>query len=225
MGQKVNANGFRLGVTSTWESSWYNDKDYAKKLHEDIKVRNLILDKLSYAGVGKVCIERPANKVIVNIHSSRLGVVIGRKGVDIARIKKEVSNITSGEVIINITEIKKPETDPLLVARSIAEQLEKRISFRKAVKRAIASSMKMGVKGIRINVSGRLGGAEIARMEWYREGRVPLHTLRSIIRYAAYEANTIYGAIGVKVWIYLGDKLDNKKNNTLLKNDITSKKN
>ena len=212
MGQKVNPNSFRLGIVSTWDSSWYSNKDYAKKLHEDLKVRKLIFDKLSYAGVSRVCIERSANKIIVNIHSSRPGIVIGKKGTDIAKIKDEISKITSNEITINITEVKKAEAEPLLIARSIAEQLEKRVSFRKAIKRAITNSMKMGVKGIRINVSGRLSGAEIARTEWYREGRVPLHTLRAIVRYDFAEANTIYGIIGVKVWVYEGDKLDNKKN-------------
>ena len=212
MGQKVNPNSFRLGIISTWDSSWYSNKDYAKKLHEDLKVRKLIFDKLSYAGVSRVCIERSANKIIVNIHSSRPGIVIGKKGTDIAKIKDEISKITSNEITINITEVKKAEAEPLLIARSIAEQLEKRVSFRKAIKRAITNSMKMGVKGIRINVSGRLSGAEIARTEWYREGRVPLHTLRAIVRYDFAEANTIYGIIGVKVWVYEGDKLDNKKN-------------
>ena len=225
MGQKVNPKSFRLGIVSTWDSSWYSNKHYAKKLHEDLKIRKLIFDKLAYAGVSRVCIERPANKVMVNIHSSRPGVVIGKKGTDIANIKNEISKITSGEVSVNITEVKKAEAEPLLIARSIAGQLEKRVSFRKAMKRAIATSMKMGVKGIRISVSGRLGGAEIARTEWQREGRVPLHTLRAIVKYDFAEANTIYGVIGVKVWVYDGDKLDSKQNNKLLKNDITSKKN
>lgn len=225
MGQKVNPNSFRLGIISTWDSSWYSHKDYAKKLHEDLKIRKLIFDKLGYAGVSKVSIERPANKTIVSIHSSRPGVVIGKKGTDIAKIKNEILKITSSEVAINIIEVRKAEAEPLLIARSIAEQLEKRVSFRKAVKRAISTSMKMGIKGIRVNVSGRLGGAEIARTEWYREGRVPLHTLRAIVKYDFAEANTVYGVIGVKVWVYEGDKLDSKQNNKLLKDDITSKKN
>ncbi|WPX96776.1 30S ribosomal protein S3 [Candidatus Bandiella euplotis] len=225
MGQKVNPISFRLGVISTWDSSWYCNKGYAKKLHEDIKIRKMIFDKLSYAGVSKVSIERPANKIIINIHSSRPGVVIGKKGTDIAKIKDDISKITAGEVIINITEVKKAETEPLLIARSVAEQLEKRVSFRKAVKRAMTSSMKMGAKGVKISVSGRLGGAEIARTEWYREGRVPLHTLRAIVKYDYAEAHTIYGLIGVKVWVYQGDKLDNKKNITSVKNDAASKEN
>ncbi len=224
MGQKVNPNSFRLGVVFTWDSSWYSNKNYAKKLHEDIKIRQMIFDKLSSAGINKVYIERPANKVIVNIHSSRPGVVIGKKGTDVANIKSEISKITSSEIVINITEVKKAETEPLLIAHSIAGQLKKRVSFRKAVKRAISSSMKMGAKGIRVNVSGRLGGAEIARTEWYREGRVPLHTLRAIVKYSAAEANTVYGTIGVKVWVYQGDKLDNKQKD-ILKNDPTPKEN
>jgi small subunit ribosomal protein S3 len=225
MGQKVNPTSFRLGIISTWDSSWYSKRDYAKKLHEDIKIRKLIFDKLNYAGVNRVCIERPANKIIINIHSSRPGVVIGKKGTDVAKIKEEIAKITASEIIINITEVKKAETEPLLVARVVAEQLEKRVSFRKAVKRAMATSMKMGAKGIKISVSGRLGGAEIARTEWYREGRVPLHTLRAIVKYDAAEAHTTYGLIGVKVWIYQGDQLETKKINTLLKNDTASKEN
>ena len=225
MGQKVNPTSFRLGIISTWDSSWYSKRDYAKKLHEDIKIRKLIFDKLNYAGVNRVCIERPANKIIINIHSSRPGVVIGKKGTDVAKIKEEIAKITASEIIINITEVKKAETEPLLVARVVAEQLEKRVSFRKAIKRAMATSMKMGAKGIKISVSGRLGGAEIARTEWYREGRVPLHTLRAIVKYDAAEAHTTYGLIGVKVWIYQGDQLETKKINTLLKNDTASKEN
>jgi len=225
MGQKVNPTSFRLGTVFTWDSSWYSERGYAKKLHEDIKVRKLIFDKLSYAGVNRVCIERPANKIIINIHSSRPGVVIGKKGTDIAKIKEEIAKITASEIIINITEVRKAETEPLLVARSVAEQLEKRVSFRKAVKRAMSNSMKMGAKGIKISVSGRLGGAEIARTEWYREGRVPLHTLRAIVKYDVAEAHTTYGIIGVKVWIYHGDQLEIKKTNTLLKDDTASKEN
>jgi small subunit ribosomal protein S3 len=225
MGQKVNPTSFRLGTVFTWDSSWYSERGYAKKLHEDIKIRKLIFDKLSYAGVNRVCIERPANKVIINIHSSRPGVVIGKKGTDIAKIKEEIAKITASEIIINITEVRKAETEPLLVARSVAEQLEKRVSFRKAVKRAMSNSMKMGAKGIKISVSGRLGGAEIARTEWYREGRVPLHTLRAIVKYDVAEAHTTYGIIGVKVWIYHGDQLEIKKTNTLLKDDTASKEN
>lgn len=216
MGQKVNPNIFRLGVVSTWDSSWYSVKNYAEKLHEDIKIRALIFNKLSYAGVSRICIERPASKIIVNIHSSRPGIVIGKKGVDIAKIKKDVSRITSSEVAINITEIKKAETNPLLIARNIAEQLEKRASFRKVLKRAVSSAMKMGAKGIKISVSGRLGGAEIARTEWYKEGSVPLHTIRADVKYDTCEANTIYGKIGVKVWVCQGKKVVvSKKNNNL----------
>jgi small subunit ribosomal protein S3 len=209
MGQKVNPNSFRLVVNPSWESSWYsNAVNYGNKLQEDIKIREVILDKLNYAGISKVVIERPANKVIVNIHSSRPGVVIGKKGVDIAKIKSDVSKLTSSEIVINITEVKKFETNAVLVAKALAEQLEKRVPFRKAVKRSISTCMKMGAKGVKISVSGRLGGAEIARMEWYMEGRVPLHTLRANIKYASARANTVYGVIGVKVWVYHGDVLE-----------------
>lgn len=202
MGQKVNPKSFRLGIVSTWDSSWYSDKEYAKKLHEDIKIRALIFQQLAVAGISKVCIERPANKIIVNIHSSRPGIVIGKKGSDIARVKKNISKVTTNEVVVNVTEVRKSETDPLLIAKNIAEQLEKRVSFRKCIKRSIVSSMKMGVAGVKISVSGRLGGAEIARTEWYKEGKIPLHTLRANIRYDKAEAHTIYGLIGIKVWIY-----------------------
>jgi small subunit ribosomal protein S3 len=202
MGQKVNPNSFRLGVTSSWDSSWHCTKDYAKKLHEDIKIRKLIFDRLAYAAVSKVCIERPANKIIVNIHSARPGIVIGKKGADIAKIKHLISEITTNVIVINITEVRKPEIESVLVAKAISEQLEKRVSFRKAIKRSISSAMKMGAKGVKISVSGRLSGADIARTEWYKEGRVPLHTLRAIVDYATAQANTIYGLIGVKVWMY-----------------------
>jgi small subunit ribosomal protein S3 len=225
MGQKVNPNSFRLGIVSTWDSSWYSKKDYGKKLHEDIKIRAMIFHKLSYAGISRVCIERPANKIMINIHSSRPGVVIGKKGADIAKIKENIAKITLNEAIINITEVRKAETEPLLIAKTVAEQLEKRVSFRKAVKRSISNAMKMGAKGVKISVAGRLGGAEIARTEWYKEGRVPLHTLRGIVHYDTAEAHTIYGLIGVKVWVYKGDKLDNLKNKIVEKNDIAPKEN
>lgn len=225
MGQKVNPNSFRLGIVSTWDSSWYSKKNYAKKLHEDIRIRRMIFSRLGYAGVSRVCIERPASKIMVGIHSSRPGIVIGKKGADIAKIKDNISKITSSEVIINITEVRKAETEPLLIAKLVAEQLEKRASFRKVVKRSISNAMKMGAKGVKISVSGRLGGAEIARTEWYKEGRVPLHTLRSNVAYSMAEAHTIYGLIGVKVWICKGDKVNNLKNNIVTKNDITSKEN
>jgi len=206
MGQKVNPKSFRLGIVTTWDSSWYSNRGYAKKLHEDIKIRTLIFKQMVSAGISRVCIERPANKIIVNIHSSRPGIVIGKKGSDIAKVKKNISKITANEVVVNVTEIRKSETDPLLIAKNIAEQLEKRVSFRKCMKRSIIASMKMGVEGIKISVSGRLGGAEIARTEWYKEGKIPLHTLRANIKYDKAEAHTIYGLIGIKVWVYQVDK-------------------
>lgn len=225
MGQKVNPNVFRLGIVSSWDSSWYCDRNYAQKLHEDIKIRKLIFAKLGYGGVSRVRVERPANKVIIHIHASRPGVVIGKKGTDIAKIKDSIAQITSSNVSVNITEVRKAETDSYLIAKTVAEQLEKRVSFRKAVKRSISNAMKMGAKGVKIAVAGRLGGAEIARNEWYKEGRIPLHTLRAVINYSAFEANTIYGIIGVKVWVYKGDKQDIIKKNLVGKNDIASEKN
>ena len=211
MGQKVNPNGFRTGINeaNTWLSKWYADKDYAMQLHEDLKIRKLIKKELFQAGISKVVIERLVKKVIVSIHTARPGVVIGKKGSDIEKVKKQLSKLTSDEISLNIIEVRKPETDSVLVAENIAAQLEKRISFRRAMKRAMQNAMKMGAKGIRVNCSGRLGGAEIARMEWYRNGRVPLHTLRAIIDYGTAEAHTTYGVIGVKVWIYKGEEQSN----------------
>lgn len=206
MGQKVNPNGFRVGVIRGWESAWFANKDkYAAKLLHDLEIRKLVKKALSNAGISKISIERPANKLRVIIHASRPGMVIGKKGSDIENLKKSIEKLTGVETTINIIEIKKPELDSTLVARAVAQQLEKRISFRKAIKRAVQNTMRMGAQGIRINVSGRLGGAEIARMEWHREGRVPLHTLRADVHYGTAEANTTYGVIGVKVWIYKGD--------------------
>ncbi len=206
MGQKVNPIGFRVGVIETWDSIWFAKRDYADKLHQDLEIKALVKKALNSAGISKVVLCRSANKKItVEIYAARPGMVIGKKGSDIEKLKSRIEGITSCEVYINIREVKKPETDAVLVAQGVALQLEKRIAFRKAMKRAVQSAMKMGAQGIRVNVSGRLGGAEIARMEWYREGRVPLHTLRADIKYAAAEANTTYGKIGVKVWIYKGD--------------------
>jgi small subunit ribosomal protein S3 len=213
MGQKVNPIGVRLAINNnTWFSTWYaSKKTYAKLLLEDLEIRKLIKGALSQAGISKIEIERLVNKIVINIHTARPGVVIGKKGADIDNIKKKLSKITACEIHLNIVEVKRPEVDAVLIAESIAQQLEKRVSFRRALKRAIQTAMKMGAKGIRINCSGRLGGAEIARMEWYREGRVPLHTLRALIDYGTAEAKTTYGIIGLKVWVYKGEVNNNEK--------------
>lgn len=205
MGQKVKPIGLRLGINRTWDSRWYADKDFSNLLHEDLKIRKFISKELKAAGIAKTVIERPKNKCRVTIFTARPGVIIGKKGADIETLRKKISSFTSSEVHINIVEIRKPEMDAALVAENIISQLERRVPFRRAMKRAVQTALRMGVGGIRINCSGRLGGAEIARMEWYREGRVPLHTLRADIDYAESTAFTTYGAIGVKVWIYKGE--------------------
>ncbi|PZP84303.1 MAG: 30S ribosomal protein S3 [Azospirillum brasilense] len=205
MGQKINPIGLRLGINKTWDSRWYAGDDYADKLHEDIKIRAYVKKKLNQAGVSKIIIERPSKKCTISIHSARPGVVIGKKGADIDKIKKDLQKFTKDEVHLNIIEVRKPELDATLVAESIAQQLERRVAFRRAMKRAVQSALRMGAEGIRINVSGRLGGAEIARMEWYREGRVPLHTLRADVDYGIATALTTYGIIGVKVWVFKGE--------------------
>ena len=212
MGQKTNPIGFRLGIIKSWESRWFSEKDYAKLLQEDITIRKFLIKKLSSAGISKVVIERPAKLAKITIHTSRPGVIIGKKGSDIEKLKKDIGNITEGDVSINILEIKKPELDSQLVADNIAQQLERRVAFRRAMKRAVQSAMRLGALGIRVNCSGRLGGAEIARTEWYREGRVPLHTLRADIDYGVSRANTTYGICGVKVWIFKGEKFDKDVN-------------
>ena len=212
MGQKTNPIGFRLGIIKSWESRWFSEKDYSKLLQEDITIRKFLMKKLSSAGLSKVVIERPAKLAKITIHTSRPGVIIGKKGSDIEKLKKEIGNITEGDVSINIVEIKKPELDSQLVADNIAQQLERRVAFRRAMKRAVQSAMRLGALGIRVNCSGRLGGAEIARTEWYREGRVPLHTLRADIDYGVSRANTTYGICGVKVWIFKGEKFDKDAN-------------
>ena len=212
MGQKTNPIGFRLGIIKSWESRWFSEKDYSKLLQEDINIRKFLLKKLSSAGISKVVIERPAKLAKITIHTSRPGVIIGKKGSDIEKLKKDIGNITEGDVSINIVEIKKPELDSQLVADNIAQQLERRVAFRRAMKRAVQSAMRLGALGIRVNCSGRLGGAEIARTEWYREGRVPLHTLRADIDYGVSRANTTYGICGVKVWIFKGEKFDKDVN-------------
>ncbi len=212
MGQKTNPIGFRLGIIKSWESRWFSEKDYSKLLQEDINIRKFLIKKLSSAGISRVVIERPAKLAKITIHTSRPGVIIGKKGSDIEKLKKEIGNITEGDVSVNILEIKKPELDSQLVADNIAQQLERRVAFRRAMKRAVQSAMRLGALGIRVNCSGRLGGAEIARTEWYREGRVPLHTLRADIDYGVSRANTTYGICGVKVWIFKGEKFDKDVN-------------
>ena len=207
MGQKVNPIGLRVGINRTWDSRWFADENYAALLHEDLKLRKFLQKRLVQAGVSRVVIERPAKKARVTIHTARPGVVIGRKGADIEVLRKELGKMTRAEVNLNIVEIRKPELEAQLVAESIAQQLERRVSFRRAMKRAVQSAMRLGALGIRINCSGRLGGAEIARMEWYREGRVPLHTLRADIDYGVGTAQTTYGACGIKVWVFKGEIL------------------
>ena len=212
MGQKVIPIGLRVGINRTWDSCWYAEGDaYAEHLHQDLKIRKYINDTLRFQGISKVVVERSANKVRVLVHTSRPGVIIGKKGADIEKIKNKLSSIAKADVSLNIIEVRKPEADSKIVAEAVAQQLEKRVSFRRAMKRAMQSAMRLGAKGIRINCSGRLGGAEIARMEWYREGRVPLHTLRADIDYGTAEANTTYGVIGIKVWIYKGDIYRNEE--------------
>ena len=207
MGQKINPIGFRDGINRTWDSRWYADRDYAKLLHQDLKQREYLLSRLSQAGVGRVVIERMAKKARVTIHSARPGVVIGKKGADIEKLRLELSQKTGSDVSMNMLEIRKPEIDAKLIAENISSQLERRVAFRRAMKRAVQSAMRLGAQGIRINCSGRLGGAEIARLEWYREGRVPLHTLRADIDYGTATAKTTYGTCGVKVWVFKGEVL------------------
>jgi small subunit ribosomal protein S3 len=210
MGQKVNPVGLRLGINRTWDSRWYaNTGEYARLLHQDLKIRKFLRDKLAAAGISKIIIERPLRKCRVTILTAKPGVVIGKKGADIEKLRKELAKMSpDSEVFLNLVEVRKPETDSTLVAEGIAQQLERRVAFRRAMKRAMQSAQRLGGQGIRINVSGRLGGAEIARMEWYREGRVPLHTLRADIDYGFAEAKTAYGIIGVKVWIFKGEILE-----------------
>lgn len=207
MGQKVHPFGFRLGVIKSWRSRWYSEKEYAANLQEDLRIRTYVKNRLIHAGVSAVEIERKASRVHVIIHTARPGIVIGKKGAEIENLKKDLQKFTQKEVAITIQEIRRPETDAQLTAENVAMQLERRIAFRRAMKKTVLSSMKLGAKGIKIHVAGRLGGAEMARSEWYREGRVPLHTLRADIDYGFAEANTTYGKIGVKVWIYKGEVL------------------
>jgi len=210
LGQKINPIGFRLGITKTWDSKWYAEADYAKLLHEDLAIRKFLKKRLYSSGVSKIEIERAANKTKINIFTARPGLIIGKKGTEVETIKKELAQITSKEIFITITEVRKPELDAQLVAENVALQLERRIAFRRAMKKSVTSTLKFGAKGIRITCSGRLGGAEIARTEWYREGRVPLHTLRADIDYGFAEAKTTYGIIGIKVLIFKGEILPGK---------------
>ncbi len=207
MGQKVNPIGLRLGINRTWDSRWYAGRNYAALLHADLRLRAWLEKRLQQAGLSKVLIERPAGKAIITLHVARPGLVIGKKGADIEKLRRDLNQITEGEVSLNIIEIRKPELEAKLVAENIAQQLERRIAFRRAMKRAVQSAMRIGAEGIRINCGGRLGGAEIARVEWYREGRVPLHTLRGNIDYGTAEAHTTYGICGIKVWIFKGEVL------------------
>ena len=205
MGQKVNPIGFRIGINKTWDSRWFSGKDYANFLHQDFAIREYIEKNFVQAGISRVVIERPSKKARVSIHAARPGVLIGKKGSDIEKLKKHITALASAEAAINIVEVRKPELDSKLVAEGIAQQIERRVSFRRAMKRAMQTALRMGALGIRVNASGRLSGAEISRMEWYREVRVPLHTLRSDIDYGVATAQTTYGAIGIKVWIYKGE--------------------
>lgn len=207
MGQKVHPIGLRLGIVKTWDSRWYAEKLYAKFLQEDILIRRYIKRKLYHAGVSKVEIERTANRAKITIRAARPGIIIGQKGAEIEKLQKEIQKMAQREISINIQEVRRMEVDAQLVAENVALQLERRVAFRRAMKKSVTSSMKFGAQGIKIACSGRLGGAEIARAEWYREGRVPLHTLRADIDYGFTEARTTYGAIGIKVWIYKGEVL------------------
>ncbi len=212
MGQKVHPYGFRLGYNKTWISNWYAKKGYSEQLIEDIALRKHIFKTLAHAGISKVEIERSANRVRINIHTARPGIIIGKKGLEVDRLKEELQKVMSGkQVNLNIKEVRRAELEAALIAQNIALQLEKRVSFRRAMKKSVISALRFGAKGIKIRVSGRLGGAEIARSEWYREGRVPLHTLRADIDYGTAVSNTTFGIIGVKVWIYKGDILSVKE--------------
>jgi small subunit ribosomal protein S3 len=206
MGQKINPVGLRLQINRTWDSRWFaNTKEYGDLLHEDLKIRAFIKEEAKQAGVSRVVIERPHRKCRVTIYTARPGVIIGKKGADIENLRKKVAALTKSELHLNIVEIRRPEIDAQLVAENVCQQLERRVSFRRAMKRAVQNAMRMGAQGIRINCAGRLGGAEIARTEWYREGRVPLHTLRADIDYGFAEAKTTYGVIGIKVWVFKGE--------------------
>jgi len=208
MGQKINPIGLRVGIIRTWDSRWFADANYAELLHEDLSIREFLRKRLKQAGVSRIIIERPAKKARITIYTARPGVVIGKKGSDIEKLRRELQKLTSSEVHLNIVEIRKPEIDAKLVADNICSQLERRVAFRRAMKRSVQSAMRLGAQGIRINCAGRLGGAEIARTEWYREGRVPLHTLRAEVDYAESRALTTFGICGVKVWIFKGEIME-----------------
>lgn len=207
MGQKVHPTGFRLGIIKTWDSRWYAKKNYASLLHEDIRIRSIVKERLTHAGVSKIEIERAGQKAKVNIHTARPGIIIGKKGAEVDKLKKDLEAMTGKQMYINIQEIRRPELEAQLVAENVALQLERRIAFRRAMKKSVTSALRLGAQGIKITCAGRLAGAEIARTEWYREGRVPLHTLRADIQYGFAEAKTTMGQIGVKVWIYKGEVL------------------
>jgi small subunit ribosomal protein S3 len=207
MGQKTHPKGFRLGVIEQWDSRWYAEHDYAALLHEDIKLRRFLKKRLYHAGISKIEIERAANKAKINIYTARPGIVIGKKGAEIEKLKSEIARLTSKDTFINIHEVRRPDIDAQLVAENVALQLERRVAFRRALKEAVARAMRMGAQGVRVQAGGRLGGNEIARTEWYRDGRVPLHTLRADVNFGFVEAKTTYGVIGVKVWIFRGEVL------------------
>jgi len=207
MGQKVHPKGFRLGVIEHWDSKWFAHRDYAQLLHEDLRIRKFLKERLYHAGVSKVEIERAANKAKINIYTARPGIVIGKKGAEIEKLKGELAKLTKRESFINIHEVRRPDVDGQLVAENVALQLERRVAFRRAMKEAVGRAMRMGAQGVKVRCAGRLGGAEIARTEWYREGRVPLHTLRADISYGLAEAKTTYGLIGIKAWIFRGEVL------------------
>ncbi|HVP29005.1 MAG TPA: 30S ribosomal protein S3 [Myxococcota bacterium] len=208
MGQKVHPYGFRLGTLYGWQSNWFAERRYAEQLHEDIRIRSHIKKKLYHAGISKVVIDRTGDKLVVNIHTARPGILIGKRGAEVETLRKELAKFSPKEIFINIKEIRKAELDSQLVAENVAMQLERRVAFRRAMKKAVTSTMKFGAGGVRIACAGRLGGAEMGRREWYREGRVPLHTLRADIDYGFAEAKTTYGVIGVKVWIFKGEASD-----------------
>jgi len=207
MGQKTHPRGFRLGVIEQWDSKWFAQREYADLLHEDLRLRKFLKERLYHAGISKVEIERAANKAKINIYTARPGIVIGKKGAEIDKLKSEIGRLTRRESFINIHEVRRPDVDALLVAENVALQLERRVAFRRAMKEAVGRAMRMGAQGVRIQCAGRLGGAEIARREWYREGRVPLHTLRADISYGLAEARTTYGVIGIKAWVFRGEVL------------------
>lgn len=211
MGQKTHPTGFRLGIIKTWSSRWYADRDFSRYLHEDLRIRKYIKKKLYHAGIARIDIERAANKSRINIFTARPGIIIGKKGSEIEKLKGELQRMTEKEVYINISEVQRPETDSQLIAENVCLQLERRVAFRRAMKKAVTSTLKCGAQGIKITCAGRLGGAEMARTEWYREGRVPLHTLRADIDYGFAEAKTTYGIIGVKVWVFHGETLTKGK--------------